>query len=230
MVYCFIVPRPGFAFIHAVGSVHSSRLVELVEHGEETLVGSLPVGDLASVAVKVIENGLAHRAGRGNHNHERLSAARGRLFHNLVEIAVAYRVELVDNNGVRIEAVEGVRVRSQRLKLGGRRREINIVSPLLENGGELGALLHHVYGLGERLFRLVFLGRYGVNLRRALVICDEHIDARAARSVLLPFFRPTRKSVSRKRRYPVALSSHPKRSCINAFWKSSSVRDSPSVP
>lgn len=67
-------------------------LVQLVEDGEETLVGSLPVGDLASVAVEVIENRLAHRAGRGNHNHERLSAARGRLLHNLVEIAVAYRV------------------------------------------------------------------------------------------------------------------------------------------
>ena len=37
-------------------------------------------------------------------------------------------------------------------------------------------LLHHVYGLGERLFRLVFLGRYGVNRRRALVVGDEHIE------------------------------------------------------
>ena len=109
-------------------------LVQFVEDREKTLVGSLPVGDLTSVAVKVVKNRLAHRAGRGNHNHERLTAARGRLFHNLIEIAVAYRVELVDNNGVRIEAVEGVRVRSQRLKLGGGRRKINVVAPFFEDG------------------------------------------------------------------------------------------------
>ena len=168
-------------------------LVELVEHGEETLVGSLPVCDLASVAVKVIENRLAHRAGRGNHNHKRLSAARGRLLHNLVEIAVADSVELVDNDGVRVEAVEGIRVRGQRLELGGRRRKVNVVAALFENGGELGALLHHVYGLCERLFRLVFLGRYGVNLRRALVVCDEHIERESREERTLAVLSPYKK-------------------------------------
>ena len=77
---------------------------------------------------------------------------------------------------MRVEAVEGIRVRGERLECGGRRRKVNIVPAFLDDGPELRALLDHVHGLGERFPGLVFLRGDGVYLRRALVVGDEHIE------------------------------------------------------
>ena len=57
-----------------------------------------------------------------------------------------------------------------------RRVKANIISPLFHDRPELRALLDHVYGFGERLFRLIAFCGDGVYLRRALVICNEQIE------------------------------------------------------
>ena len=102
-------------------------------------------------------------------------------------------MELVDNNGVGIEAVQRVRVARERLKDGGRSRKVNIIPPLFQHGPELRALLYHVHGLGERLFRLVFLGRDAINLRRALVVCYEEVEGEGREEGRLSIFPPHKK-------------------------------------
>lgn len=107
VLYFLIVPRPGFAFCHLVGSVHSSRGVQLVEDREESRLLHFAVRNSASDLIEAIKNALADGARGGNHHDERLTARGGGLFHNLVEAAILYRVELVNDYGVRIQAVPG---------------------------------------------------------------------------------------------------------------------------
>ena len=150
--------------------------VQLVEDREESRVLLDAVRDLTSELIHFVEHALPDHARRRNHDDKGLAAAGGGLLHNLVEVPVLNRVEFVNNDGVGVEAVQGVRIRGEGLENGGRGREIEVVPPLLEDGPELRRLLDHVDSLGEDLFRLVLFRGYAVNLRRALIVCDQHIQ------------------------------------------------------
>lgn len=81
--------------------------VQLVEDREESRLLHFAVRNSASDLIEAIKNALADGARGGNHHDERLTARGGGLFHNLVEAAILYRVELVNDYGVRIQAVPG---------------------------------------------------------------------------------------------------------------------------
>jgi len=108
--------------------------VQLVEDREESRLLHFAVRNSASDLIEAIENALSDGARGGNHHNERLAARGGGLFHNLIEAAILYRVELVNDYGVRVQAVQGVRVRGEGLKGRGRSRKIEIIPPLFQDG------------------------------------------------------------------------------------------------
>ena len=180
--------------------------VQLVEDREESRLLHFAVRNSASDLIEAIKNALADGARGGNHHDERLTARGGGLFHNLVEAAILYRVELVNDYGVRIQAVQGVRVRGEGLKGRGRGRKIEIIPPLFQDGPELRRLLHHVYSFGEDFFRLVSFGGDGVDFRRALIIRDQHIERNRGEECRFAIFTAHKKhclAVSAETRLPL---------------------------
>ena len=98
--------RVGLLPFGRVGSLVPA--VQLVEYREESRVLLRAIPDLASEFIHFVEHALPDHARRRNHNDEWMSAAGGGLFHNLAEVPILDRTELVNNNSVGVEAVQGV--------------------------------------------------------------------------------------------------------------------------
>lgn len=49
-------------------------------------------------------------------------------------------------------------------------------SGAFDDRAQFRRLLDHVDGFGQRLFCLIFFRRYGIDFRRALIVCDKQIQ------------------------------------------------------
>ena len=76
-------------------------------------------------------DGLAIESGRGDREHQRLPARRGRRVEYVPDVGSFMRVELVNDRGVNVETIKRVLVRAERLKFRSRARNIHVVPNLV---------------------------------------------------------------------------------------------------
>src|SRR5690606_5484525 len=122
------------------------------------------------------DGGWVVDAGRGDDPLERLATGPHAGEEHVTNVAVFVRVQLVEDRGMRIEAVEGVGIGAQRLELRIQRRDAQVVAVDLDESPELRRPAYHLHCGVMDDPRLVFLRRGGVYLRPLLAIGDEEVE------------------------------------------------------
>ena len=67
------------------------------------------------------------KTGGGNNKRQRLDTSTERRFQYIEQIAIFMRVQLVNNDAVRVQAVQRIRIGTQRLEFAGRGGDVQII-------------------------------------------------------------------------------------------------------
>ena len=193
-----ILPKTGFAFIHAVGSVHSTRLSNSYRMGRNAGHGLLRRRHSRHIGTYHHRYIPAPSRRWGDHHKgAAISLAAYALAHDFAKVSVLYpraASSIMTKLAFSPSSVSGSR---PRLKFGDAGEKIRVVFRL-RKCLEVQEIALSCCGLHRTKPRLRFVfGRCAVNLRAAFsVACQRYGGGKPARGVGFPFCAPTRKETS----------------------------------